>query len=121
MNRKGMTAQTLIGSVYILHYERPLGNPDNARAMAQHYTGFAENLEERLEEHRTGNYAGKVAKLPKAFQLAGIGFTVAHLETGVPQAREYQFKRKIKNARHACPICRAELAKAREVRSNGNI
>ena len=39
------------GYVYILHFDRKIGNMSNSRAQAQHYVGFSDDIEERLEKH----------------------------------------------------------------------
>src|SRR3982750_4801908 len=65
------SAQTQ-GYVYILHFDRPLGNLDNLRAQAAHYCGFAEDLPARLAKHA----AGKGAKLTAAAVAQGITYHV---------------------------------------------
>lgn len=42
--------------IYVLEFERPLGNPDNPRAQARYYLGWCEDdrLEERFSEHLRG-------------------------------------------------------------------
>jgi hypothetical protein len=47
-----------LGWCYLLHLRRSLGNPSNARAQAQHYSGYADDpagdgvsLERRIAEH----------------------------------------------------------------------
>ena len=39
----------LIGTVYLLHFERPYWVP------MQHYVGFTRNLPQRLQAHREGD------------------------------------------------------------------
>ncbi|MEA3339463.1 MAG: endonuclease [Chloroflexota bacterium] len=41
--------------VYLIHFDTPLGDLDNPRGQAQHYLGYADDLEARLESHRSGN------------------------------------------------------------------
>jgi len=82
-----------VGTVYLLHFERPLHH-------AQHYIGYAEDLEARLARHRSGNGA----RLVEVFTVAGIDFTVARTWEG-DRDLERRLKRR-KNARRLCPICR---------------
>ena len=72
--RPRITAQS-IGWCYLLHMSRPLGNLANARAQAQHYSGYADDpegdgvaLERRIAEH----LAGQGSKLTRAAVTAGI-------------------------------------------------
>ncbi|MEW6657399.1 MAG: endonuclease [Thermodesulfobacteriota bacterium] len=81
------------GTIYLLYFDQPL-------AHAQHYVGFAENLEARLEQHRKGNGA----RLSAAFAEKGIGFTVARTWPG-DRSEERRFKN-MKMAPRMCPICR---------------
>ncbi len=81
------------GTIYLLHFDRPL-------AHAQHYVGFAVNVEARIKSHRKGTGA----RLPAVFAELGIGFTVAHTWPG-----DRTEERRIKNMRSSpklCPICR---------------
>ena len=91
-------------TVYLLHFERPIGNPNNPRAQAQHYCGCTEDLEKRLELHRKG-WSG--AGIVKAFHKAGIKFVVARIWEGSFELEQY-YKRRYKSARQLCPICRGE-------------
>jgi len=81
------------GTVYLLHFDAPL-------AHAQHYVGYAEDLEARIVRHRKGNGARLVA----VFAEKGIGFSVACTWSG-----DRTEERRIKNMKMAprlCPICR---------------
>jgi predicted GIY-YIG superfamily endonuclease len=81
------------GTIYLLHFETPL-------AHAQHYVGYAKDLEARIERHRKGNGARLVA----VFAEKGIGFTVARTWTG-DRTEERRIKNR-KNSPRLCPICR---------------
>lgn len=93
-------------TVYLLHYERPIGNPENKRAQAQHYIGSTPDLERRLRQHRSGRSgAGIVA----AFHQQGIKFRVARTwEREDGRDFERHLKTHYKNARLLCPVCRAQ-------------
>jgi len=99
----------IAGAVYLLHAERPIGA--GARGRAQHYTGFAELLDdmasdrealvERIGEH--GTPAG--AKIMQAFARAGVRWIVAGTIRGVTKAHEAYLKKQYKNAARFCPVC----------------
>ncbi|HEV8653170.1 MAG TPA: endonuclease [Actinomycetes bacterium] len=91
----------MAGTVYLLHFDRPIGNPANPRAMAQHYFGWSATPARRLEAHTTGNGAA----IMRAIRNQGIGFQVARTWSGT-RALERRLKRWHK-ARQLCPICRA--------------
>jgi predicted GIY-YIG superfamily endonuclease len=84
------------GTIYLLHFARPYRH-------ARHYLGFAEDLEQRLAQHR----AGRGARLVQVVLGAGIGFEVARTWEG-----DRRLERRLKNQRNAparlCPICRGE-------------
>lgn len=89
-------------AVYLIHFDRPLGNPDNPRGQAQHYIGYAADLEARLEAHRNGNGSALMA----AVQRAGIGWSVARTWPDGDRALERRLKRMKAAPRLLCPICR---------------
>ena len=87
------------GTVYLLHFLEPIGNPANPRAMAQHYIGL--DLTGRRIEVQT---AGQGAAIVRHVQAQGIGFLVAATWPGTRT-----LERQLKNRKHAsrfCPICR---------------
>ena len=86
------------GTVYLLHFLEPIGNPANPHAMAQHYIGV--DLTGQRIQTQT---AGQGAAIVRAVQSRGIGFVVAATWPGTRQ-----FERQLKNRKHAsrfCPIC----------------
>lgn len=89
------------GFVYLLHFDRPIGNPDNPRAMAQHYLGWAAILSSRLRDHRSGSGAA----ITKALRDQGIDFTLVRVwKAGRTFERELKNRKK---ARQLCPFCKA--------------
>ena len=84
-------------TVYLLHFSGPIAP---GRHTAQHYLGFTDDLERRIEEHRTG--AG--ARLCEVAKERGLTFAVVRTWDG-----DRQLERKLKNM-HAgpklCPICK---------------
>ena len=67
-----------MGTVYLIHFDAPLGNTSNPRGQAQHYIGYTDNLAERIETHRHGNGAAIMA----AVRRAGIGWEVVRTWAG---------------------------------------
>ncbi len=61
--------------IYILEFERPLGNTHNPRGQARYYIGYCEDdrLNQRLAEHRRGTGAA----ITRAAKAQGIKFTLA--------------------------------------------
>jgi predicted GIY-YIG superfamily endonuclease len=96
------------GYVYILHFDRPLGNLDNPRAQAAHYCGFAEDLPARLAKHA----AGKGAKLTAAAVAQGITY---HVYAWPAQLRQEQLLKAAKRTHAFCPACAA--ARGRKARA----
>jgi hypothetical protein len=89
-----------IGTVYLIHFDHPLGDLDNPRGQAQHYLGYTRDLNTRLTKHRHGNGAAIMAAVARA----GIDWTVARTWDG-----DRELERRLKNRHNSprmCPICR---------------
>jgi hypothetical protein len=100
----------LVGLVYLLHFDRPIGDLGNPRGYATHYTGWTLDLPARLQEHA----AGRGARLMEVVGEAGIGWQLARVWSGT-RARERSLKGSGGAARR-CPVCqltRLGLAPAR--------
>lgn len=98
--------QPQFSQVYLLHFDEPIGNRENPRAMAQHYIGYADHLGRRIAEHLTG----RGAKITQELHRRGIGFDIARTWSG-----DRSFERRLKNRKNAralCPICAAARAQA---------
>jgi hypothetical protein len=86
--------------VYLIHFERPLGDLANPRGQAWHYLGYTEDLAERLERHREGNGSAIMAAVAEA----GIPWRVVRLWEG---GRDLERRLKAQhNTPRLCPICR---------------
>jgi predicted GIY-YIG superfamily endonuclease len=79
--------------VYLLHFDKPYKG-------VQHYIGYADDLEARIEKHRAGNGS----KLMAAVTDAGIEFGVAKVWPEGDRSLERQLKN-YKKARRFCPVC----------------
>jgi hypothetical protein len=100
----------LVGLVYLLHFDRPMGDTSNPRGFAGHYTGWTLDLPGRLQDHA----AGRGARLMEVVGEAGIGWQLVRVWPGT-RARERSLKGSGGAARR-CPVCqltRLGLAPAR--------
>lgn len=93
-----ITAATL-GWVYLLHFARPLGNLRNPRGQAQHYVGFATDVDERVGQQ----LAGIGARITRAAVAQGIEISLV-AAWQAPLSFEKHLKR-LKNAPRYCPVC----------------
>lgn len=100
--------------VYLIHLERPLGDLSNPRGQAQHYLGFAHDLDARLMAHRNG----QGARLLAAANAVGIAWDVVQTWEG-GRDLERRLKRR-KKARCLCPVCRLSALESQEV-SHDNV
>ena len=94
-------------TVYLIHFDKVIGDLGNPRGQARHYLGYAGNLEQRLQAHRAGNGSAIMAELAKR----GIGWQVARTWAG---GRDLE--RKLKNQHNGprlCPLCQGEGSGAR--------
>ena len=90
-----------VGTVYLLHFSRELGDVGNARGTALHYIGWADDLDARLAEHPG---AGAHASWRRA-SGRGSGSTWC----GRGRAWGAPSSGRLKNQKHAwrlCPVCR---------------
>ena len=89
-------------TVYLIHFDQPIGDLENPRGQAQHYLGFTEDLEARLQAHTTGNGSAIMAAVAKA----GVGWELARTWDG-----DRRLERQLKNQHNSprlCPICRGD-------------
>ena len=86
--------------VYLLHFHQPIAP---GRHTCQHYMGSAEDVVERLLQHR----AGAGAKLCKVAIERGITWELARV-WDAPAGEGRKLERKLKNRHNGkalCPIC----------------
>jgi hypothetical protein len=88
-----------IGVIYLIHFDRPIGDLANPRGFASHYTGWTLDLPARLVDHAQG----RGARLMQVVAEAGIGWQLARIWTGT-RTRERSLKRSGGAARR-CPVC----------------
>lgn len=81
-----------VRKIYLLHFHTPLSH-------ARHYLGSADDVEQRLQEHRTG----RGARLMAVVTAAGITWEVARTWEG-DRKEERRLKRLGGHAR-LCPLC----------------
>lgn len=86
-------------TVYLIHFETPIGDPNNPHGQAQHYLGSTDDLAERLRQHEHGNGARLMAAVTKR----GIGWRCVRTWEG-GRALERRLKAR-KNHPRLCPVC----------------
>lgn len=87
------------GTVYELHFDEPIGDPENPRGQAQHYIGHSADLDSRVAEHRRGN----TAAIMRAVREAGIGWRVVRTWPGTRDTE--RAIKDLKSGRRLCPEC----------------
>jgi hypothetical protein len=87
------------GVIYLIHFDRPIGDLHNPRGFASHYTGWTLDLPARLVDHAQG----RGARLMQVIGELGIGWQLARIWTGT-RTRERSLKRSGGAARR-CPVC----------------
>jgi hypothetical protein len=88
-----------VGVIYLVHFDRPIGDLTNPRGFASHYTGWTLDLPARLVDHAQG----RGARLMQVVGEHGIGWQLARIWTGT-RTRERSLKRSGGAARR-CPVC----------------
>ena len=87
-----------LGTVYLIHFREPLCH-------AQHYIGWAKDVERRCQKHKNGNGA----KLMAAVEELGLPWEVVRIWDCKDRNFERQLKNQ-KNAKRICPICSGDKA-----------
>ena len=88
--------------IYLLHFQKPIGNAANPHGQAQHYIGWTRGeVDTRIEEHRLGHAAAIIA----AAAQAGVEMILARTWPG-DRTFERRLKR-YKKASRLCPLCSA--------------
>lgn len=95
-----------MATVYLIHFDQPVGNPECAHGMAQHYIGFSARLTKRLQAHLHGNGA----RLMEVVAERGIRWRLARTWTPGTRTLERRLKNR-KKARQLCPICNPKAAR----------
>jgi hypothetical protein len=85
-----------MGTVYLLHFDRPISD----KHTAQHYIGWTTYLPARALAH----LKGRGARLTQVAHERGIGFVIAATFPG-DRTHERLLKRR-HNGRLLCPICK---------------
>lgn len=95
-----------MSAVYLYHFEQPLGNE---RHHAQHYVGYAVNLDARDAMHQRG----RGSHFTRAAVERGIAFRLARVWHGATREIERRIKRSGRSFADFCPVCAGELAMRR--------
>ncbi len=86
------------GGVYLLHFEQRYEH-------AGHYTGHADDFNNRVAEQASGD--SRAARLMQVIAQASIGFRLARVWPGASKAYERQLKNSGGASRY-CPVCQEE-------------
>lgn len=86
-------------AVYLIHFDRKLRH-------AQHYLGFADDVDKRLKRHRSN----RGARLLAACNRLGIEWKCVRRWDEGDRAFERKLKG-LKNAKSLCPVCLAAKSK----------
>lgn len=89
----------MLGTIYLLHFSAPLGNPATPYGLARHYLGWADDWHARNRAH----LAGRGAAITRAALAAGITWECFPLCPG-DQRLERALKQR-KAGPRLCPIC----------------
>jgi hypothetical protein len=89
-----------VGTVYLFHFNAPMGNLANPRAQAQHYLGFTDDLDTRIAKH----LAGRGAKIVAAALAKGLIFELYHWPACLATEK---LVKKTKKTSLYCPACAA--------------
>lgn len=86
---------------YLIHFSKPIGNPNQPRGQAQHYLGYTTlPIKRRLEAH----IKGRGARITQAAVLAGAELFVVRTWRPGTRGLERQLKNRKRNS-HFCPVC----------------
>lgn len=89
-------------TTYLLHLDRPVGNPEKKYGTAQHYVGYSRDPWSRLKQHRREAWSRRTALLYAANQQK-IEYRIVRLWPG-----GFRTERLIKGWKHnrqICPVC----------------
>lgn len=86
--------------VYLIHFERPIGNTFERKGQAQHYIGWAGDIARRLRRHKSGQGAA----IMRFVGLVGIDWRCVRRWKDATRDDERRLKN-LKNAPRLCPIC----------------
>ena len=87
-------------TVYLLHFDEPIGDLGNPHGQAQHYIGWADDVGARLAEHAKGNGAA----IMRAVEENGIGWRCVRTWQGGDRRLERRIKNRHEGPR-LCPVC----------------
>lgn len=90
---------TTPGTLYLLCFDRPLGDPTNTRAMAGHYLGWTINMTRRMHLHATG----RGVPITMAAVARGITWSIYHRPGTIDL--EHYLKNVYKQNARLCPRC----------------
>ena len=93
---------------YLIHFEQPIGNPNEPKGMAGHYLGVTSNLSARLllHKHKNGSRLMEVvSERSVSWEVAGLWRADTWEES---RDLEHALKRR-HNSPQLCPLCNPRL------------
>jgi hypothetical protein len=89
------------GTLYLLHFSRPLGDPKRPRMAARHYLGWTNGVavDQRLADHR----AGRGAAITRA--AVGRGIELQLVATWPGTRNDERRAKRSGNFARRCPTC----------------
>jgi predicted GIY-YIG superfamily endonuclease len=88
-----------VGTIYLIHFDEPVGNLSHALSQASHYMGWTSDLDKRLDRHRLG----QGSSLMRHVEQSGIRWSVVRTWQGT-RDDERALKNQ-KNSKRYCPVC----------------
>ncbi len=95
----------MVGTIYLIHFDAPLGDVDRPHMHASHYLGWTEDddVDGRIARHR----AGDGAKILAAANLQGITYAVVRTWADATRDDERRMKKSGHFADRLCPVCKS--------------
>lgn len=88
-----------VGTIYLIHFDKPIGDMSNPRSQALHYLGWTKDLGKRLDRHSIG----RGSAIMRAVMNSGVGWKVVKTWPGT-RDEERRMKNQ-KNSKRYCPSC----------------
>jgi predicted GIY-YIG superfamily endonuclease len=94
-----LAAKKQVGTIYLIHFDKPIGNLSHNLSQANHYLGWTSDLEKRLNRHSIG----QGSSIMRFVQQSGIGWKVVREWQGTRD--DERAMKNQKNAKRYCPVC----------------
>src|ERR1700722_5646600 len=88
-----------VGIIYLIHFDKEIGNLDHSLSKARHYLGWTSDLNKRLDRHKLG----QGSSIMRYVEQSGIGWQCVKTWEGTRD--DERAMKNQKNAKRYCPIC----------------